>query len=469
MTSGEHSDGGKALWGGGFSENMHPALQRISFSMTQDLPLAIADLIASGVYARALAQCGVLSDLEASELDTGLAALLADFQSGAWIPDANAEDIHTAIEAELTARLGDVAKKLHTGRSRNDQVNTAFRMTVADRLTGILDDVRTLQSEIVNRASADMDTLMPAYTHLQRAQPVRLAHWCMSMFWPLQRDIERLLQARARALESPLGVGAISGHPFGIDREWIADELGFESVTQNSIDTVGDRDFAVEAVFACTMLNVHLSRFAEELSLFSSAEYGFITWPDSLATGSSLMPNKKNPDLVELVRGRCAGGIGDLVSLLTLVKGLALGYQRDLQEDKPPVWRSTWLAATGVQAMSAAIAGIVFNHPRLLAALSDDLLATEIADLLVVQGIPFRDAHSVVANIAAQARAHGIGLRDVAQHPGCSLPAPITAQMLSGLSHEDAVERRDSIGGTARIAVERQITRAKVLLSVTHG
>ncbi len=451
------------LWGGGFSEPTHPALAAISDSLRQDLPLADADLRASSAYARALAKAGVLTAEQGERLAAALEAMRADFASARWMP-ADAEDVHAAIENEVTRRVGELGECLHTGRSRNDQVATAFRIAVRERAEALLEEVRALQLALLDRAEAEIDTLLPAYTHWQRAQPVRLAHWLLAHFWPLERDAERIAAARERANELPLGSGAATGNPFRIDRQWLAQELGFARVALNSLDAVGDRDFAAEIAFACALLATHLSRLAEELVIWSSAEMGFVRWPDSLATGSSLMPNKRNPDLPELVRGRCAAAIGDLVSLLTLLKGLAAGYQRDLQEDKPPVWRATEMARASLAAMTVALRAVEFDRERMRGALSDDLLATEAADALVAKGIPFRPAHHAVALVVAEARRRGIGLRELARRAPDQLSAPLAAGDLLALDFEAAIERRTAVGGTARETVLAQLEQARLRL-----
>ncbi|HWN82516.1 MAG TPA: argininosuccinate lyase [Candidatus Udaeobacter sp.] len=451
------------LWGGGFSEPTHRALAILSNSLVQDLPLADADLRASAVYARALGHAGILSDAEATQLSAALESMQSDLASGHWVP-RDAEDIHTAIETELIRRVGLSGERLHTGRSRNDQVATAFRMVVGEQAAALIGGVRAVATTLLDRAEREVETLLPAYTHLQRAQPVRLAHWLLAHFWPLIRDAERLAAARDRALVLPLGSGAATGNPFELDREWIAAELGFRSVSPNSLDAVGDRDFAVELASSCTLLAVHLSRLAEELVIWSSAEFGFVHWPDSLATGSSLMPHKRNPDLAELVRGRAAAAIGDLTALLVLLKGLPAGYQRDLQDDKPPVWRITKTTEWSLTAMAAAIDFIGFDRERMRAALTDDLLATEAADAMVARGIPFRTAHRAVAEAVAAARRARCGLRELGRAPGATLPSPLEPADLRGLDFEAAVERRTTTGGTARQAVLDQLAQAKAVL-----
>ena len=461
-----HDEPKKAsLWGGGFAQSMHPTLAAISESLAQDMPLAAADLQASAAYARALGRCGVLSSQDSETLAAGIESLGADFAVGKWVPHGT-EDVHTAIETEITQRLGDLGARLHTGRSRNNQVATAFRMALAQRLQQLDGAVAALQTTLIGRAHAEIDTLMPSYTHVQRAQPVRLGHVLLAPFWSLQRDRERLKQARERVLMLPLGAGAVSGHPFGLDREWLRQTLGFVGITQNSIDTVGDRDFAIEAAFGTAMVALHLSRVAEDLVTWSSSEFGYVRWPDSLATGSSLMPNKKNPDLAELVRGRSAQAVGDLVSLLVLIKGLPQSYQRDLQEDKPPVWRITAQTLASVQAMQAAMQHVHFDHAALAAALTDDLLATEAADVLVVRGVPFRQAHALVAQCVAAARQRSCGLKALAG-TDFALPSPLTHEDLQHLSMEAAVERRTTLGGTARSAVIAQLEAAQKVLETT--
>ncbi len=453
----------KRLWGGGFTEPTDPALEALSCSLEQDMPLARADLRASAAWAWALGRSRVLEESDALKLAGALEAMEADLVAGRWVP-SGAEDIHAAIEAEVTRRVGDAGQRLHTGRSRNDQVATAFRMVVMERAETILDRLRALMQAILDRAEGEIDTLLPAYTHLQRAQPVRLGHWLLSHFWPLARDARRIASAREGASVLPLGSGAGTGSPFGIDREALARRLGFREAGANSLDAVGYRDFAVELAFACALLSVHLSRFAEELVIWSSAEFGYVQWPDALSTGSSQMPNKRNPDLVELVRGRAAGAIGDLTSLLVLLKGVAGGYQRDLQEDKPPVWRQTSAVVTCLEAMKAAVAGIRFDRARMRAALSDDLLATEAADRLVARGIPVRQAHGAVAEAVAEARRRGVGLRDLAQDEDIRLPAPLAPPDLLDLGFEAAVERRSGTGGTARAPLLAQIDKARAIL-----
>jgi len=450
------------LWGGGDSM-MHPALDAISVSLRQDMPLAEADLKASAAYARALGKCGVLSIEDGEALSKELLTIRGEYRKGEWRPDGF-EDVHTAIEAEVTQRLGDLGARLHTGRSRNDQVATAFRLTVM----GIIDDLAKCGTDllmvILNRAEDEIDTLMSAYTHLQRAQPIRLAHWLMSYFWPLERDLERLMQLRQRVAVLPLGVGAVSGHPFDIDRNYLADELGFDAISENSLDTVGDRDFAIEFVFACSLIGIHLSRMSEDLVVWSSAEFGFIKWPSNLATGSSLMPNKKNPDLPELVRGRAAQPIGDLMTLLTLMKGLPTSYQRDLQEDKQPVWRSNYVTRTNLLAMTAAIDGVVFNGDALSGALSDDILATELADLLVGRGEAFRTAYRAVSCLVARVREGGGTLKEYAASASPEELKPFMAEDILNCRVEDAIERRTTPGGTAREAVELQFKDAQEVI-----
>ena len=454
------------LWGGGFRDTMHPALEALSGSLSQDLPLADADLRASAAWALALERCGVLGERQGRDLAETLESMRADLAAGRWAPQ-DAEDIHEAIETEVIRRAGELGERLHTGRSRNDQVATAFRLAVKDETQEIIRAVEAMQRVLLARAETEVEALLPAYTHMQRAQPVRLGHWLLSHFWPLQRDRERLAASAHRAMVLPLGSGACTGSPFGVDREWLALQLGFTAVSENSIDAVGDRDFAAEMAFACCLVALHLSRLAEELVLWSTAEFGFARWPDSLATGSSLMPNKANPDLAELVRGRAAAAVGDLTALLVLTKGIPSGYQRDLQGDKPPVWRIAGATRACLAAMAAAMSGVEFCHERMRAALTGEILATEAADALVARGVPFRKAHRAVSQAAAEARRLGVDLRRLAHRDGVRLPEPLAKGDLESLDHEAAVERRTAIGGTARASLQDQIVKARRILSLS--
>ncbi len=453
------SDKKTTLWSG--ASVMHPALAALSESLAQDLPLADADLRASAVYARGLARCGVLTKDEGETLANGLMALREELTDGTWLP-ADVEDIHAAIESELTKRHGDVGAKLHTGRSRNDQVATAFRLAARERVDGLIAGIKAVQSALVQRAEDEIDTLMPSYTHMQRAQPIRLAHWLLAHFFMLERDVERMRSARAMANVLPLGSGAVSGHPFAIDRAWLAKELGFERPTDNSLDAVGDRDYVCDIIYACSMAALHLSRFAEEMVVWSSAEFAFLRWPDALATGSSLMPNKKNPDLAELVRGQAGPMLGDLTSILVLVKGLPISYQRDLQEDKPPLWRATSRLATSLRAMEAACLLVDFDRQRMASALSDDVLATEVADRMVARGIPFRKAHHGVAAIMGRVREGKDDFKSLAK--ANDLPEPLIQADFASLDMLAAIERRTAVGGTAKTAVEGQLGRARELI-----
>jgi argininosuccinate lyase len=454
------TDKKKPLWGDG--QAMHPTLVALSESLAQDLPLADADLRASAVYARGLARCGVLTDSEAKTLASGLDQLRNELSSGTWIPTA-VEDIHGAIEGELTARHGDVGQKLHTGRSRNDQVATAFRLATRERVDGIIGAIKSAQHALLERAEDELDTLIPSYTHMQRAQPIRLAHWLMAHFFALERDVQRFTHARGVVNVLPLGSGAVSGHPFNIDRMWLAQELGFARPTENSLDAVGDRDYVCDVIYACSIAALHLSRLAEELVVWSTAEFSFIRWPASLATGSSLMPNKKNPDLAELVRGQAGPMLGDLTSMLVLMKGLPISYQRDLQEDKPPLWRSTQRLLTSLQAIEAAILHIEFDRDRMKAALSDDVLATEVADRQVARGIPFRIAHHAVAAVMGRVRDGKDTFASLAKAD--NLPAPLIQADFANLDMLAAIERRTAVGGTARSAVIEQIDKGRALLA----
>ena len=331
---------GNTLWGGRFSGGTDPQMWALNASIMTDRRLAFHDIRGSKAWVRALQRAGVLTEAEAQTLLDGLTQVAAEFAEGQFVFAPTDEDIHTAVERRLRELVGEVAGKLHTGRSRNDQVATDFRLWMLDAIDHLTAALADLQSALLARAESDFGTVMPGYTHLQQAQPVLLSHWWLSHFWPLQRDRERLAQARERTAALPLGAAALAGTAYPIDRQALAADLGFLSVIPNSIDAVSDRDFAAEFLFAAALLGVHLSRLAEGVILFSSAEFGFLTLSDAYSTGSSLMPQKKNPDAFELARGKSGALIGALTGLLATLKGLPSAYDKDLQEDKAPVFRA---------------------------------------------------------------------------------------------------------------------------------
>ena len=372
------------------------------------------------------------------------------------------EDIHTAVERRLRELVGPVAGKLHTGRSRNDQVATDLRLYLRQVIDTELDDaLLDLMRALVDRARQEADAIMPGYTHLQRAQPVPVAHWLLRFFWPLQRDRERLLELRRRTNVLPLGAGALAGNALGVDRAALAESLGFDGITPNSMDAVADRDFVAEALFAGALIGVHLSRLAEDLIIYSSAEFGFVTIADSFSTGSSLMPQKKNPDSLELARGKSGRLVGNLVSLLMTLKGLPSTYNKDLQEDKEPLFDTLDTLRVTLPVVAGVVRTLTFNHARMAAALDDVMLATDLADELVRAGTPFREAHALVGNIVRRAEELCVPLRDVPLDEVTAVHAALAANYRQLFDVRRSVDTRSAVGGTAARAIAEQLEAAE--------
>jgi argininosuccinate lyase len=438
-------------------------MQALNTSVEVDKQLWREDIQGSIAHARGLARAGVISEADANTLQAGLQQVAQEIERGALVWDPKKEDVHMNIEARLTEIVGPVGGKLHTGRSRNDQVATDLRLWVRSRALGVCADIAQLGQVLLERAQSELDTLMPAYTHLQRAQPSRLSHHLMAWQEMLQRDHARLSDAVQRLNECPLGCGAVAGTGFALDRHGVAQELGFSAPMRNSIDATGSRDFLMEVGAALAILGVHLSRIGEELVLWSSLEFGFVTLSDEYSTSSSMMPQKKNPDVAELVRGKAARSIGDLTSLLVLEKSLAFGYGRELQEDKLPIFHLVESATLSLRALTGAIATLTFNRDRLRAALDlGHLCATDLADALVRKGMPFRQAHHVVGDLVKSAESRGVQLHqlDAATLQGAS---PLLADVASEGVFDPAlaVERRNLFGGPARAQVEKQIAEGR--------
>ena len=388
------------LWGGRFAAPPADALDRLGKSVHFDRRLHAEEIRVNQAYARALAGAGVL---DAGELDRMLAGLdrVAAVLGADPPPSLDDEDIHTAVERLLFDEVGELARKLPTGRSRNDLSQTEFRLYLTSATGSLVESLDRLRTALLARAEESADVLVPGYTHLQRAQPVVFGHLLLSHFWALTRDRERLEAAGRRASASPMGAGALAGNPYPVDREAIAAELGLEEVLENSVDAVGTRDYAMEFLAAGAILGVHLSRLAEDLVLWSSAEFGFVRLGDAWSTGSSLMPQKRNPDGCELIRGKAGRLIGNLVALLTVGKGLASGYQRDLQEDKEPCFDTLDTLRLALPVAEGTVGTMRISEERMSAALSWDLLATDLAEYLVAKGLPFRDAHRVAGEVFA--------------------------------------------------------------------
>lgn len=448
------------LWGGRHAAAPAPSLHELNQSLDVDRRLWREDIEGSRAWVQALLRADVLTGAEASELDGGLRRVAQRLEHS-FPKDAQDEDIHTLVERLLYEEVGTVAGKLHTGRSRNDQVATDARLWTLRAGARIERELCAAQQALLVQAEQHIDTLMPAYTHLRRAQPVRAAHWLLAHFWALQRDRERLAAALERVGVLPLGSGAISGSGFRIDRTLLKELLGFRAVSHNSIDAVGDRDWICDMLYVTAMISTHLSRLAEDLIILSSDEFGYIRLPDAYTTGSSLMPQKRNPDGLELARGMAARAIGDLTAGLAMVKGTPSGYNKDFQEDK----RLLFGAVDGLERLLPAtretIAGMTFNADRLGAALADEaLLATDLADELVRRGVPFREAHGAVGRLLRAAEEQGVAISRLPAtawkqaHPAFVTPG------IPELSVQASVDMRSVDGGTARSAVQTQLIAA---------
>src|SRR5450756_379182 len=396
------------LWGGRFTGETDTRAADFTRSIDVDRALALDDLAGSVAHVRGLGRAGLLDEAEAAALITGLGALQAEVEAGTLAWDPGLEDVHMNLEAALVARIGPLAGKLHTGRSRNDQVATDLRLWARRTIDGLDAAVLGMERALVGLGEREGDAILPGMTHIQPAQPVLFAHHLLAYVEMLERDRGRLADCRRRANVSPLGSGALAGAGYPLDREATAHELGFDAVTANSLDAVSDRDFAVEFLAAAALAMVHLSRFAEELTWWSNPGFGFVRLADAFSTGSSMMPNKKNPDPAELVRGRSARVIGSLAGLLALLKGLPLAYQRDLQEDKLPLFESAATLDASLGVMAGIVDTLYVDRDRMRAAASEGFTtATAVADALVRRGVPFRIAHHVVGALVASAERSG--------------------------------------------------------------
>ena len=451
------------LWGGRFSIPTAAALDALNRSISTDYRLWPFDINLSQAWAVALWGAGVLTLEESKKIERGLAAVGQKLAAGAQ-PLPSDEDVHTLIDRMLHDEVGEVASKLHTGRSRNDQVATATRLWSMDACAKLDTAVRTLQQVMFDHAVTLDDVLMPAYTHLQRAQPVAAAHWMLSHFWPLERDRARIASASRAAAVLPLGSGAIAGCAFPISRVLLQGSLGFSSVSQNSIDAVGDRDFVAELLFAVAMTATHLSRLAEDLIIYGSSEFGFVQFGDAFTTGSSMMPQKRNPDALELARGSGARAIGDLTTLLATLKGLPSGYNKDLQDDKRVLFDAVDTILLVLPAVSGALQEIRFNPKRMRAALSSSMMATDLADYLVEKGASFREAHSSIGSLIRESE------REACELDGLPLASFKAAHTLFGddvldwLDPARSVARRDVPGGTGPTALAAQLHSAREAL-----
>jgi argininosuccinate lyase len=449
-------------WGGRFSEPTDAFVERFTASVTFDKRLYAVDIRGSIAHATMLAKSGILTADECTQIVDGLNTIRAEIDAGTFEWSVKLEDVHMNIESRLTARIGQAGKKLHTGRSRNDQVATDIRLYVRDEIDALCAQVRALQDGILGLAEREADTIMPGFTHLQTAQPVTFGHHLMAWFEMLQRDYGRLKDCRVRVNQCPLGAAALAGTTFPINREYSAELLGFDKPTENSLDSVSDRDFAIELTAALSLIMTHLSRFSEELVLWTSSQFDFIDLPDRFCTGSSIMPQKKNPDVPELVRGKSGRVTGHLVSLLMLMKGQPLAYNKDNQEDKEPLFDALDTVKDCLKAYADMVPAIKPKKDKMRqAALKGYATATDLADYLVNKGVAFRDAHEVVGKSVAFGIQQGRDLSALTLAELKQFSPTIDEDVFAVLSLEGSVNARKHTGGTAPAQVRAAIARAR--------
>jgi argininosuccinate lyase len=453
------------LWGGRFTGAMDALMKQFQDSISFDIHLWDADIRASIAYAGALADAGVITKAEAAKLVKGLRAVRKEFVQGAFAVQPDDEDIHTAVERRLKEIVGEVAGKLHTGRSRNDQVATDMRLFCIDAIVNLKLLIAELQGALLAQAEPHVSTVMPGYTHLQRAQPITFAHWCLSYVWQFMRDVDRLNDCAKRTAVLPLGSGALAGNPFNIDRAALAEQLGFNGITSNSLDGVSDRDFAAELLFCCAMIGLHVSRMAEDLVLYSTAEFGFVTFADAYSTGSSLMPQKKNPDAMELARGKSGRLVGNLVGLLTVLKGLPMTYNKDLQEDKEGLFDSLDTLSLTLQVSAGAVSTLKVNADKMRAALDPAMLATDVAEYLVRKGVPFREAHHLSGRAVSLAEGKGVKLSELEMGDWRLISPHFGDDIVRVFNFEQSVASRNVAGGTSPRSIKAQIKQARKLIS----
>jgi argininosuccinate lyase len=460
-----------SAWSGRFAEPVAQFVLRYTASVDFDRRLALADIEASLAHATMLARAGVIDAQDLSAIERGMRQIRDEIERGEFAWKLELEDVHLNIEHRLTQLVGDAGKRLHTGRSRNDQVATDIRLFLRGELDGIVRLIGELQAALVELAAREADTVMPGFTHLQVAQPVSFGHHLLAYVEMLERDRERLLDARRRINRLPLGAAALAGTTYPIDREFVAAQLGFEGVAQNSLDAVSDRDFAIEFCAAASLIMVHLSRFAEELVLWMNPRFGFVRLPDRYTTGSSIMPQKKNPDVPELARGKTGRVIGDLVGLLTLMKGQPLAYNKDNQEDKEPLFDALDTVADSLRAFGGMVPGIEPQRDAMRRAVEEGFAtATDLADYLVRRGLPFRDAHEAVARAVRLASERGCDLAALSlAELQAFAPGRIEADVFGALSVEGSLAARDHLGGTAPAQVRAQVARWQALLASRAG
>jgi argininosuccinate lyase len=449
------------LWGGRFEADIDPHMEQLNASIGFDRRLYEADIRGSQAYARALVGARVLSAGEAERIVAGLDEVLAEFRADRFEYGPNDEDIHTAVERRLGEKIGPLAGKLHTGRSRNDQVATDTRLYLLWQIADLRQMVRDVQRALVMQAEDNIDVRMPGYTHLQPAQPILYSHWLLSTFWMLERDLQRLDGVELRTSVLPLGASALAGNAFGVDCTAMAAELGFADVAHNSLDAVSDRDFVADFLYWAAMLGIHLSRLGEDLIIWSNPLFGFVEIAEAYSTGSSIMPQKRNPDSAELLRGKTGRLNGNLITLLTMLKGLPSSYDKDLQEDKEPLFDTLDTLRLTLPVAAGMVVTMRVNAERTEAALSDEMLATELADYLVGKGVPFRESHHVIGRVVRRTAETGCSLQSLSLADYQAIDARFGPDLYAALDAQTAIDRRDIPFGTATDAVRAQIEQAK--------
>ena len=461
----------KKTWSQRFESALHPAIARFNASINFDIELIEYDLTGSVAHAKMLAHTGVIEPSEAELLVNGLEQIRQEYRQGSFNPGIDSEDVHFAVEHRLVEIVGDVGKKLHTARSRNDQVGTDTRLYLREQIQQIRQQLIAFQTVLLDIAENNLETLIPGYPHLQRAQPLSLAHHLLAYYHMLQRDWERLGDVYKRTNISPLGCGALAGTTFPIDRHYSANLLEFDHVYQNSLDGVSDRDFAIEFLCAASLIMVHLSRFSEEIILWASEEFSFVILKDNCATGSSIMPQKKNPDVPELVRGKTGRVFGHLQAMLVIMKGLPLAYNKDLQEDKEGLFDAVNTVKGCLEAMTVLLQeGLEFRHQRLNTAVAEDFSnATDVADYLAAKGVPFREAYNLVGKVVKTSIAADKLLKDLTMEEWQHLHPAFAGDIYEAISPRQVVSARNSYGGTGFSQVKLAIAEARQQLTVSSS
>lgn len=456
------------VWSGRFKKATDSLMERFNQSIAFDIRLWRADVQVNLAWAKALAKIGVFSPDELRRILEGLRKIHDEFEKNEFVVLPSDEDIHSAVERRLTEITGSAGARIHTGRSRNDQVATDVRLFCLEALGELFAALHSLQRTVVQNAEQHIDCIMPGYTHLQQAQPLLFSHYLLSLFFCLQRDKERLADCKSRVESLPLGSGALAGSAFAIDREFLARELGFSQVSENSVDAVSDRDFILELINALAIFQIHLSRYCEDFIIWSSAEFGFIELDDAWSTGSSMMPQKKNPDSLELIRGKTARVIGNQTQLHCLMKGLPLTYAKDLQEDKESLFDSIDTAFDCIAVFDGALSSMKINSDMMRQKLDEQLFATDIADYLVKKGLPFRESHRVVANLVRRSIETGQRFSEMPLAEYRQASALFENDVFSIFNWQNSINLRNVDGGTGIASVKKHLIRARQLLKAVE-